>query len=207
MEMAKLKAMNKRRFAPAASTRDMQPGRPPADALARALERDSAWLHGLARALTRDAHTAADAAQGALLTAWERAPDGRPPSRAWLSRVLQNVVRWNTWETALLVNETVSTGSPVGTHALPVTRTSRGFVVQLSWRVNNAALTLQAVSPSGVVLQSTESDGRITLNSGPRPEPGTWDLRVSSPQLYLFFTKKPIRGTQVDGTTSALISA
>lgn len=64
---------------------------PSSDALADALERESAWLHRLARALTRDREAASDAAQTTLLRAWQRGSD-EPPKRAWLVRVLSNAL-------------------------------------------------------------------------------------------------------------------
>ena len=66
---------------------------PGTEVLAAALERDSAWLHALARALTRDPEAASDAAQDTLLRAWTRAPGGAPPARSWLVRVLTNTLR------------------------------------------------------------------------------------------------------------------
>jgi len=38
---------------------------------------------------------ASDAAQQTLMKAWERPPEGQPPRRAWLARVLTNVLREN----------------------------------------------------------------------------------------------------------------
>lgn len=63
------------------------------ETLATALEGESTWLHTLARALTRDVEAASDAAQTTLLRAWERAPGGGPPRRAWMARVLTNSLR------------------------------------------------------------------------------------------------------------------
>ena len=50
------------------------------------------WLRALARSLVADAHLAEDVAQDALVRALEKPPRDGLRLRAWLRRVLQNVV-------------------------------------------------------------------------------------------------------------------
>ncbi|MBL8897829.1 MAG: RNA polymerase sigma factor [Planctomycetes bacterium] len=57
-----------------------------------ALLAELSWLRALARALVRDAHRADDLAQEAAVLALERAPSSVADLRAWLARVLRNLV-------------------------------------------------------------------------------------------------------------------
>ena len=98
--------------------------------------------------------------------------------------LLQNFVRFNSWETYRMISEQVSVAQPFAT-TLRVTSTTQHLVIHLRWSARNAALRLRVTPPDGSEAKVAISSQAITMRFEIPTSPtydyrGVWQVQVQA---------------------------
>jgi Mg-chelatase subunit ChlD len=106
------------------------------------------------------------------------------PMRTFFLELLQNFVRFNTWETARLASGTVTPGSPFDI-AFPVASTTASLAVVVAWPERHGRLEV-TITPPGEAPVSAVGSGTVRrtfdLTAFKSYDPlGTWRVSVAEP--------------------------